>query len=86
MPAQVGEVAVCSPSRHHEMALRENGHGEGAGGHDDVEWVGGQGQPTYDEIFYTLSPVNCKITKQCQEGDGKVHKLPTRKLGRSGSS
>uniref|UniRef100_A0A8C4MHM8 EH domain containing 1 n=1 Tax=Equus asinus TaxID=9793 RepID=A0A8C4MHM8_EQUAS len=54
-----------------------HGYGEGAGeGIDDVEWVVGKDKPTYDEIFYTLSPVNGKITGANAKKEMVKSKLP----------
>ncbi|XP_035119117.1 EH domain-containing protein 1 isoform X1 [Callithrix jacchus] len=60
-----------------------HGYGEGAGeGIDDVEWVVGKDKPTYDEIFYTLSPVNGKITGANAKKEMVKSKLPNTVLGK----
>ena len=60
MPAQVVKGGAFDGTMNGPFG---HGYGEGAGeGIDDVEWVVGKDQPTYDEILYTLSPVNGKIT------------------------
>lgn len=60
-----------------------HGYGEGAGeGIDDVEWVVGKDKPTYDEIFYTLSPVNGKITGASAKKEMVKSKLPNTVLGK----
>ncbi|KAG8438094.1 hypothetical protein GDO86_008688 [Hymenochirus boettgeri] len=60
-----------------------HGYGEGAGeGIDDIEWVVGKDKPTYDEIFYTLSPVNGKITGASAKKEMVKSKLPNTVLGK----
>uniref|UniRef100_A0A8C5WLC1 EH domain-containing protein 1 n=1 Tax=Leptobrachium leishanense TaxID=445787 RepID=A0A8C5WLC1_9ANUR len=60
-----------------------HGYGEGAGeGIDDVEWVVAKDKPTYDEIFYTLSPVNGKITGASAKKEMVKSKLPNTVLGK----
>nr|KAF6464932.1 EH domain containing 1 [Rousettus aegyptiacus] len=60
-----------------------HGYGEGAGeGIDDIEWVVGKDKPTYDEIFYTLSPVNGKITGANAKKEMVKSKLPNTVLGK----
>uniref|UniRef100_A0A8C5RP20 EH domain-containing protein 1 n=1 Tax=Laticauda laticaudata TaxID=8630 RepID=A0A8C5RP20_LATLA len=60
-----------------------HGYGEGAGeGIDDVEWVVSKDKPTYDEIFYTLSPVNGKITGASAKKEMVKSKLPNTVLGK----
>ncbi|KAF6332972.1 EH domain containing 1 [Rhinolophus ferrumequinum] len=60
-----------------------HGYGEGAGeGIDDIEWVVGKDKPTYDEIFYTLSPVNGKITGANAKREMVKSKLPNTVLGK----
>ncbi|CAI5797958.1 domain-containing 1 [Podarcis lilfordi] len=60
-----------------------HGYGEGAGeGIDDLEWVVSKDKPTYDEIFYTLSPVNGKITGASAKKEMVKSKLPNTVLGK----
>ncbi|XP_062821528.1 EH domain-containing protein 1 [Anolis carolinensis] len=60
-----------------------HGYGEGAGeGIDDAEWVVSKDKPTYDEIFYTLSPVNGKITGANAKKEMVKSKLPNTVLGK----
>lgn len=60
-----------------------HGYGEGAGeGIDDLEWVVAKDKPTYDEIFYTLSPVNGKITGASAKKEMVRSKLPNTVLGK----
>ncbi|KAM5138894.1 EH domain-containing protein 1 [Mantella aurantiaca] len=60
-----------------------HGYGEGAGeGIDDLEWVVAKDKPTYDEIFYTLSPVNGKITGASAKKEMVKSKLPNTVLGK----
>ncbi|XP_028665818.1 EH domain-containing protein 1 [Erpetoichthys calabaricus] len=60
-----------------------HGYGEGAGeGIDDVEWVVAKDKPTYDEIFYTLSPVNGKVTGASAKKEMVKSKLPNAVLGK----
>ncbi|GCB86355.1 hypothetical protein scyTo_0027006, partial [Scyliorhinus torazame] len=59
------------------------GYGEGAGeGIDEVEWVVGKDKPMYDEIFYTLSPVNGKVTGASAKKEMVKSKLPNTVLGK----
>ncbi|XP_043930108.1 EH domain-containing protein 4 [Protopterus annectens] len=59
------------------------GYGEGAGeGVDDEEWVIAKDKPKYDEIFYTLSPVNGKISGASAKKDMLNSKLPNTVLGK----
>ncbi|XP_075060465.1 EH domain-containing protein 3 [Mixophyes fleayi] len=60
-----------------------HGYGEGAGeGIDDADWVVGRDKPMYDEIFYTLSPVNGKITGANAKREMVKSKLPNTVLGK----
>ncbi|XP_064408016.1 EH domain-containing protein 1b [Latimeria chalumnae] len=60
-----------------------HGYGEGAGeGIDEIEWVVGKDKPTYDEIFYTLSPANGKITGASAKKEMIKSKLPNTVLGK----
>uniref|UniRef100_A0A8D3A7U0 EH-domain containing 3 n=1 Tax=Scophthalmus maximus TaxID=52904 RepID=A0A8D3A7U0_SCOMX len=60
-----------------------HGYGEGAGeGIDDAEWVVARDKPAYDEIFYTLSPVNGKVTGANAKREMVKSKLPNTVLGK----
>ncbi|XP_041044382.1 EH domain-containing protein 3 [Carcharodon carcharias] len=60
-----------------------HGYGEGAGeGIDDLEWVVVRDKPSYDEIFYTLSPVNGKVTGANAKKEMVKSKLPNTVLGK----
>ncbi|XP_043931700.1 EH domain-containing protein 1 [Protopterus annectens] len=60
-----------------------HGYGEGAGeGIDEIEWVVAKDKPTYDEIFFTLSPVNGKITGASAKKEMVKSKLPNVVLGK----
>jgi EH domain-containing protein 3 len=60
-----------------------HGYGEGAGeGIDDAEWVVARDKPMYDEIFYTLSPVDGKITGANAKKEMVRSKLPNSVLGK----
>lgn len=60
-----------------------HGYGEGAGeGIDDAEWVVARDKPMYDEIFYTLSPVDGKITGASAKKEMVRSKLPNTVLGK----
>ncbi|KAI4889811.1 hypothetical protein NFI96_009687 [Prochilodus magdalenae] len=60
-----------------------HGYGEGAGeGIDEVEWVVARDKPMYDEIFYTLSPVNGKVTGANAKKEMVKSKLPNTVLGK----
>nr|XP_014352838.1 PREDICTED: EH domain-containing protein 3 [Latimeria chalumnae] len=60
-----------------------HGYGEGAGeGIDDVEWVVARDKPVYDEIFYTLSPINGKVTGANAKREMVKSKLPNTVLGK----
>ncbi|XP_064148215.1 EH domain-containing protein 4 isoform X2 [Loxodonta africana] len=59
------------------------GYGEGAGeGADEEEWVVAKDKPIYDELFYTLSPVNGKITGINAKKEMVTSKLPNSVLGK----
>lgn len=59
------------------------GYGEGAEeGVDDEEWVVAKDKPKYDEIFYTLSPINGKISGASAKKDMLSSKLPNTVLGK----
>ncbi|MEQ2183811.1 3-hydroxyisobutyryl-CoA hydrolase [Goodea atripinnis] len=60
-----------------------HGYGEGAGeGIDEAEWVVARDKPVYDEIFYTLSPVNGKVTGANAKKEMVKSKLPNTVLGK----
>uniref|UniRef100_A0A8B9J793 EH-domain containing 3 n=2 Tax=Astyanax mexicanus TaxID=7994 RepID=A0A8B9J793_ASTMX len=60
-----------------------HGYGEGAGeGIDEVEWVVARDKPMYDEIFYTLSPVNGKVNGANAKKEMLKSKLPNTVLGK----
>lgn len=60
-----------------------HGYGEGAGeGIDEAEWVVARDKPAYDEIFYTLSPVNAKVTGANAKREMVKSKLPNTVLGK----
>lgn len=60
-----------------------HGYGEGASeGIDELEWVVGRDKPTYDEIFYTLSPINGKVTGAAAKKEMVKSKLPNTVLGK----
>lgn len=59
------------------------GYGEGASeGVDELEWVVQKDKPTYDEIFYTLSPVNGKVSGAMAKREMVKSKLPNTVLGK----
>lgn len=59
------------------------GKGEGIDrGHDDKEWVVGQEQYKYDEVFATLNPVNGKITGAMAKSEMVKSRLPNAILGK----
>ncbi len=60
-----------------------HGYGEGAGeGVDELEWIVGRDKPSYDEIFYTLSPINGKISGATAKKEMMKSKLPNTVLGK----
>lgn len=60
-----------------------HGYGEGASeGIDELEWVVGRDKPTYDEIFYTLSPINGKVSGAAAKKEMVKSKLPNTVLGK----
>uniref|UniRef100_A0A672Z0B0 EH domain-containing protein 1 n=1 Tax=Sphaeramia orbicularis TaxID=375764 RepID=A0A672Z0B0_9TELE len=60
-----------------------HGYGEGASeGIDELEWVVGRDKPTYDEIFYTLSPINGKVSGASAKKEMVKSKLPNSVLGK----
>lgn len=60
-----------------------HGYGEGASeGIDELEWVVGKDKPTYDEIFYTLSPINGKVSGAAVKKEMVKSKLPNSVLGK----
>lgn len=59
------------------------GYGEGAKeGADEEEWVVAKDKPIYDELFYTLSPVNGKISGVNAKKEMVTSKLPNSVLGK----
>ncbi|OCT64859.1 EH domain-containing protein 4 [Xenopus laevis] len=59
------------------------GYGEGAGeGAEDEEWVVAKDKPVYDELFYTLSPINGKISGVNAKKEMVNSKLPNSVLGK----
>ena len=60
-----------------------HGYGEGASeGIDELEWVVGRDKPTYDEIFYTLSPIDGKVSGAAAKKEMVKSKLPNTVLGK----
>ncbi|XP_061125725.1 EH domain-containing protein 3 isoform X1 [Syngnathus typhle] len=60
-----------------------HGYGEGAGeGIDEADWVVARDKPAYDEIFYTLSPVDGKVTGANAKREMLKSKLPNSVLGK----
>ncbi|NWS40301.1 EHD4 protein, partial [Probosciger aterrimus] len=60
-----------------------HGYGEGAKeGADEEEWVVAKDKPAYDEIFYTLSPINGKISGISAKKEMVTSKLPNSVLGK----
>ncbi|KAG9336240.1 hypothetical protein JZ751_002587 [Albula glossodonta] len=60
-----------------------HGYGEGAGeGIDEPEWVVARDKPLYDEIFYTLCPINGKVTGANAKKEMIKSKLPNIVLGK----
>lgn len=60
-----------------------HGYGEGAGeGIDELEWIVARDKPTYDEIFYTLSPINGKVSGATAKKEMVKSKLPNTVLGK----
>ncbi|XP_030621566.1 EH domain-containing protein 1a [Chanos chanos] len=60
-----------------------HGYGEGAGeGIDELEWIVLRDKPSYDEIFYTLSPVNGKVSGAAAKKEMVKSKLPNTVLGK----
>lgn len=59
------------------------GYGEGAGeGAGEDEWVVAKDKPIYDELFYTLSPINGKISGVNAKREMVNSKLPNSVLGK----
>uniref|UniRef100_A0A8C2NXQ0 EH domain-containing protein 3 n=1 Tax=Capra hircus TaxID=9925 RepID=A0A8C2NXQ0_CAPHI len=79
-PAQIVKGGAFEGTLHGPFG---HGYGEGAGeGIDDVEWVVARDKPMYDEIFYTLSPVDGKITGANAKKEMVRSKLPNSVLGK----
>ncbi|XP_007908867.1 EH domain-containing protein 4 [Callorhinchus milii] len=67
----------------HQDGPFTEGYGEGTGaGADESEWVVARDKPKYDEIFYTLSPVNGKISGNNAKRELVKSKLPNTVLGK----
>ncbi|KAF7251862.1 EH domain-containing protein 4, partial [Varanus komodoensis] len=61
----------------------DHGYGEGVKeGADEEEWVVSKDKPVYDEIFYTLSPVNGRISGANAKKEMLNSKLPNSVLGK----
>uniref|UniRef100_A0A7M4G3A5 EH domain containing 4 n=1 Tax=Crocodylus porosus TaxID=8502 RepID=A0A7M4G3A5_CROPO len=61
----------------------DHGYGEGAKeGAGEEEWIVAKDKPAYDEIFYTLSPVNGKISGVSAKKEMVTSKLPNSVLGK----
>lgn len=59
------------------------GYGEGVSeGIDELEWVVQKDKHTYDEIFYTLSPINGKVSGALAKREMVKSKLPNTVLGK----
>lgn len=59
------------------------GYGEGVSeGVDELEWVVQKDKHTYDEIFYTLSPINGKVSGAMAKREMVKSKLPNTVLGK----
>ena len=79
-PAQIVKGGAFEGTLHGPFG---HGYGEGAGeGIDDAEWVVARDKPMYDEIFYTLSPVDGKITGANAKKEMVRSKLPNSVLGK----
>ncbi|MBN3293207.1 EHD4 protein, partial [Polypterus senegalus] len=60
-----------------------HGYGEGAGeGVDNEEWIVARDKPKYDEVFYSLSPMNGRITGANAKKEMLNSKLPNTVLGK----
>ncbi|XP_035285989.1 EH domain-containing protein 3-like [Anguilla anguilla] len=60
-----------------------HGYGEGASeGIDEPMWVVARDKPLYDEIFYTLCPINGKVTGANAKKEMLKSKLPNTVLGK----
>ncbi|XP_061467327.1 EH domain-containing protein 4 isoform X2 [Rhineura floridana] len=61
----------------------DQGYGEGAKeGADEEEWIVAKDKPAYDEIFYTLSPVNGRVSGANAKKEMLTSKLPNSVLGK----
>lgn len=59
------------------------GSGEGVDeGRDDSDWIVAKDKPKYDEVFYTLNPINGKITGASAKMEMVKSKLPNSVLGK----
>ncbi|XP_053142503.1 EH domain-containing protein 4 isoform X1 [Hemicordylus capensis] len=60
-----------------------HGYGEGIKeGANEEEWVVAKDKPAYDEIFYTLSPINGRISGASAKKEMLTSKLPNSVLGK----
>ncbi|KAG9263233.1 EH domain-containing protein 1-like [Astyanax mexicanus] len=60
-----------------------HGYGEGAGaGIDELEWIVARDKPSYDEIFFMLSPINGKVSGAMAKKEMIKSKLPNTILGK----
>lgn len=61
----------------------DRGYGEGAEeGAGEEEWIVAKDKPVYDEIFYTLSPINGRISGINAKKEMLTSKLPNSVLGK----
>nr|XP_034953288.1 EH domain-containing protein 4 [Zootoca vivipara] len=61
----------------------DQGYGEGAKeGAGEEEWIVAKDKPVYDEIFYTLSPVNGRVSGANAKKEMLTSKLPNSVLGK----
>lgn len=60
-----------------------HGYGEGASeGIDEMEWVVGRDKPAYDELFFSLGPINGKVSGASAKTEMLKSKLPNTVLGK----
>ncbi|XP_034761630.1 EH domain-containing protein 4-like [Acipenser ruthenus] len=60
-----------------------HGYGEGAGeGADTEDWIVARDKPKYDEVFYSLSPINGRISGANAKKELVTSKLPNSVLGK----
>uniref|UniRef100_A0AAY4A216 Uncharacterized protein n=1 Tax=Denticeps clupeoides TaxID=299321 RepID=A0AAY4A216_9TELE len=61
----------------------EHGYGEGiSAGADAEDWIVSRDKPRYDEIFYTLMPINGKVTGVNAKKEMMNSRLPNTVLGK----